>query len=45
MRPAKKCAHVGTNRRPTGEMGWYLHWRTGGDVLVADAFRLTNHST
>jgi HK97 family phage major capsid protein len=36
---------IGAARRPTGEMGWYLHWRSGGDVLVADAFRLTNHST
>jgi HK97 family phage major capsid protein len=35
---------VGTNRRPTGERGWYLHWRTGGDVLIGDAFRLTNYS-
>ncbi|WP_433283344.1 phage major capsid protein [Micromonospora sp. CA-244673] len=37
-------AVIGPNRRPTGERGWYLHWRAGGDVLVADAFRLTNHS-
>lgn len=36
---------VGANRRPTGSRGWYLHWRTGGDVLVADAFRLSNYST
>lgn len=36
---------MGATRRPTGERGWYLHWRTGGDVLVADAFRLTNHSS
>jgi predicted phage gp36 major capsid-like protein len=35
---------VGANRRPTGERGWYLHWRTGADVLVGDAFRLTNYS-
>jgi HK97 family phage major capsid protein len=33
---------VGANQRPTGEYGWYLHWRTGADVLVPDAFRLTN---
>jgi predicted phage gp36 major capsid-like protein len=36
---------VGANRRPTGSRGWYLHWRTDADVLVTDAFRLTNHST
>ena len=35
---------VGANFRPTGSRGWYLHWRTGGDVLVPDAFRLTNYS-
>jgi HK97 family phage major capsid protein len=34
-----------TNRLPTGQRGWYMYWRTGSDVLVADAFRLTNHST
>ncbi|MFG2052679.1 phage major capsid protein [Micromonospora sp. NPDC048930] len=38
-------AVIGANRRPTGERGWYFHFRTGGDVLVADAFRLTNHSS
>jgi HK97 family phage major capsid protein len=36
---------LGPNRRPTGERGFYMHFRTGGDVLIADAFRLTNHST
>lgn len=36
---------VGAARRPTAEQGFYMHWRTGGDVLIADAFRLTNHST
>jgi HK97 family phage major capsid protein len=36
---------VGANFRPTGEYGWYMHWRTGADVLVADAFRLSNFST
>lgn len=36
---------IGANRRPTGERGWYLHFRTGGDALLPDAFRLTNHST
>jgi HK97 family phage major capsid protein len=34
----------GSNRRPTNEVGFLLRWRTGGDVLIADAFRLTNHS-
>jgi len=33
-----------TNLRPTGQRGFYLHWRTGGDVIVSDAFRLTNYS-
>jgi HK97 family phage major capsid protein len=36
---------MGASRRPTGERGYYLHWRTGSDVLVADAFRLSNWST
>jgi HK97 family phage major capsid protein len=36
---------LGANRRPTGERGFLLHWRAGGDVVIADAFRLTNHST
>jgi HK97 family phage major capsid protein len=36
---------IGATRRPTGEYGWYLHWRTGADVLVGDAFRLSNFST
>jgi len=31
--------------RPTGQRGFLLHWRTGGDVLIPDAFRLTNHNT
>lgn len=35
----------GTNRRPTGQRGFYMHWRTGADVLVPDAFRLSNFST
>jgi len=25
---------------PTGQAGWYAHWRVGGDVVNADAFRL-----
>ena len=36
---------LGANRRPTGQRGFYLHWRTGSDVLIADAFRLSNYST
>ena len=36
---------LGPNRRPTAERGFYMHFRTGGDALIADAFRLTNHST
>lgn len=36
---------MGVNRRPTGQRGFLLHWRVGADVLVPDAFRLTNHST
>ncbi|MFI6068230.1 phage major capsid protein [Micromonospora sp. NPDC051227] len=30
----------GANGRPTGTRGWYMYWRTGGEVLVPDAFRL-----
>jgi HK97 family phage major capsid protein len=30
----------GPNRRPTGQVGWFAHWRMGGDVLDANAFRL-----
>ncbi|WP_067967516.1 phage major capsid protein [Nocardiopsis trehalosi] len=30
----------GPNQRPTGEVGWFAHWRVGGDVLDANAFRL-----
>jgi HK97 family phage major capsid protein len=28
------------NNRPSGQRGWYAYWRTGGDTLVDDAFRL-----
>jgi len=28
------------NNRPTGQSGWYSFWRTGADVVNADAFRL-----
>lgn len=29
-----------SNNRPSGTRGWYCYWRTGGDVLIDDAFRL-----
>lgn len=35
---------VGANFRPTGQRGFYMHWRTGGDALVPSAFVLTNFS-
>jgi HK97 family phage major capsid protein len=35
----------GAAGRPKGQRGFYQHWRVGADVLVADAFRLTNYST
>jgi HK97 family phage major capsid protein len=28
------------NGRPTGQRGWFAHWRTGGDVVDVNAFRL-----
>lgn len=31
---------IGTNRRPTGEVGWAAFWRVGGDTVNADAFRM-----
>lgn len=34
----------GANQRPTGQRGFLMHWRVGADVLIADAFRLTNYS-
>lgn len=30
----------GAARRPTGESGWFAHWRVGGDITDANAFRL-----
>jgi HK97 family phage major capsid protein len=36
---------VGANQRPTGQRGFLMHWRTGSDVLIADAFRLSNFNT
>ena len=35
---------VGTNHRPTGR-GFLMHYRSGSDVLIQDAFRLSNLST
>jgi HK97 family phage major capsid protein len=35
---------VGAAHRPTGQRGFVMHFRVGADVLIADAFRLTNHS-
>jgi HK97 family phage major capsid protein len=34
----------GANGRPTGQRGFLLWFRTGGDVVIPDAFRLTNYS-
>jgi HK97 family phage major capsid protein len=34
----------GASGRPTGSRGFYMHWRTGGDAVITDAFRLTNYS-
>jgi HK97 family phage major capsid protein len=36
---------VGTNHRPTAQRGVYMHFRVGSDVLIPDAFRLSNFST
>mgnify|MGYP005818197653 CR=1 FL=1 len=36
---------VGANRRPTGERGALLWWRTGSDVLTPEAFRLLDVAT
>jgi predicted phage gp36 major capsid-like protein len=33
---------VGTNRRPTGQRGALLWFRTGSDSVVDNAFRLLN---
>lgn len=35
----------GANQRPTGQRGFLLHWRCGSDVLIADAFRLSNFNS
>lgn len=31
---------IGTNRRPTGEVGWAAFWRVGARTVNADAFRM-----
>jgi HK97 family phage major capsid protein len=35
----------GTTHRPTGQRGFLMHYRSGSDVLIPDAFRLSNFST
>jgi len=30
----------GANQRPTGEVGWVAFWRTGGDSVADEAFRM-----
>ncbi len=35
---------VGAAGRPIGSRGWYLHWRTGGELLVPDSLRMLNHN-
>lgn len=30
----------GASFRPTGSVGWFFHWRVGGDTTNADAFRM-----
>lgn len=34
-----------TNGRPTGQRGWYAHWRTGANTTVDTAFRLLQAET
>ncbi|MEU6999923.1 phage major capsid protein [Nonomuraea sp. NPDC046570] len=36
---------VGPNRRPTGQRGLYLYFRTGGNVVVPNAFRMLDVPT
>lgn len=33
---------VGTNRRPTGQRGWYAYYRVGADSVNDGAFRMLN---
>ena len=38
--------HVfGSSRRPTGQRGFFAHFRTGSDVIVDNAFRILNVAT
>jgi HK97 family phage major capsid protein len=30
--------------RPSGQRGFHMHWRTAGEVIIPDAFRLLNYS-
>lgn len=30
--------------RPSGQRGFYQHWRVGGHAIVPSAFELTNYS-
>ncbi|CNG99042.1 phage major capsid protein%2C HK97 [Mycobacterium tuberculosis] len=32
----------GSNRRPTGQRGWFAYYRTGSDSVNDNAFRLLN---
>jgi HK97 family phage major capsid protein len=32
----------GSNNFPTGERGWFAHWRVGADSIVDNAFRVLN---
>jgi HK97 family phage major capsid protein len=36
---------TGSGAAPTGQAGWYAHWRVGADVVNADAFRLLQCGT
>ncbi|WP_255951549.1 phage major capsid protein [Streptomyces odontomachi] len=36
---------VGTNRRPTGQRGWYAWYRVGADSVLDGAFRMLNIHT
>jgi HK97 family phage major capsid protein len=36
---------LGSNRRPSGEAGWFMYGRVGSDVVDPDAFRLLTLTT
>lgn len=40
MRVVTNPVVIGTNRRPTGEMGWALFTRVGSRCIIPDAFRM-----